>query len=328
MDDNKTILNKAANTPEVVQKADLQLAELTSSGGVLLPEQAKSFIKILVDESKLNGMVTVVPIGSPKMEIDTIGFGGRLLRAGTSGQALPESSRSKPTLGKVEFDTVLLKGEVRINEEILEDNIEKGTLKDTIISLMAQRAALDIEELVLQGGLDSSDAYLSLINGLLASATTHKVDALNGTITPDLLKAAIKAMPSQWIRDKSKLKFLTSLKCEIDYRNELAGRATTLGDKYLISSEPVGYGGIDMVDIAMFPDTLNASGLLDPTATRTAVLLTDPKNIHIGVCRQIRIVTGYDTSAGQYIIVVSVRADAKFAVEDAVVHLHNVSIAG
>src|SRR5512142_496532 len=111
----------------VLEKADLALADLTSGGGLLQPAQAQKFIRILIDESVILKQGTVVPMKSPKQLIEKVRFGGRILRAG---------DRAKPDLSQVELDAQLFKAEVRLNNEVLEDSIERGQLRQTIMQLM------------------------------------------------------------------------------------------------------------------------------------------------------------------------------------------------
>ena len=80
----------------VLEKADLALAELTAGGGLLLPAQAKKFMRLLIKESVLLKQVTVVPMSAPKQQISKIRFGSRILRPGQESTALPASERSKP----------------------------------------------------------------------------------------------------------------------------------------------------------------------------------------------------------------------------------------
>ena len=52
--DNRTIL----------EKADLALADLTGGGGILQPAQAQKFMRLLIKQSVLMQMATVVPMSS------------------------------------------------------------------------------------------------------------------------------------------------------------------------------------------------------------------------------------------------------------------------
>ncbi len=76
----------------LLEKADLALADLTAGGGVLLPAQAQKFMRLLIKQSVLMQMATVVPMASPKHQIAKIKFGSRILRRGSEATALPTRS--------------------------------------------------------------------------------------------------------------------------------------------------------------------------------------------------------------------------------------------
>lgn len=298
----------------LIQKADMAVSDLISDGGYLVAEQAKKFIRVMIEESKLLKMSTVVPMRSEKRLIETIKFGSRVLRAGTSGEALDEAKRSKVTTGKVELDTVLVKGEVRLPYEVLEDNIERQSLLDTIMQLLPERAALDAEELIVQGDTGSADDYLALLDGLLKQATSHTVDQ-SGVIDKTMLQNMLKDLPSEFRRDLKALRFFVTPNNELTYRASLAERATVVGDKFLEQDAPVMAFGVPIIPLSTLPGTGS-----------TSALLTNPKNIHVGIHRNILIETDKDISAGEYIVVATMRLDAKFAVEDAVVKAFNITL--
>lgn len=308
--DNKTIL----------QKADLALADLTSGGGLLLPAQAAKFMRIMIKASKILGMATVVPLRSQKQLIEKIRFSQRVLHAGFEARALPAGDRAKPEFGKVEFDAQLFKGEVRLDNEVLEDSIEKAELKNTVMQLMAEAVSRDAEEVVIRGDVASADPFLAKFNGILKQATSHVVDAAGATMNKTIFRDMMRAMPSEFMRNKSALKFLGSTNTEINYRDALADRATVLGDKFLEQEAPVNYMGIALEDIPMMPENLGVG------FNTSNVLFTDPKNINVGIWRNIRIETDKLVSEGVLIIVVTMRFDVKFAEETAVVKAINVGI--
>ena len=133
--DNRTIL----------QKADLALSDLVGTGGLLQPEQAAKFMRIMIKASRVLGMATVVPMRAPKQWLNKIGFSGRILRPGVEAQALAAGDRAKPDTSRVELDAQLFKAEVRLDNEVLEDNIERAELRQTIMQMMSERIALDVE---------------------------------------------------------------------------------------------------------------------------------------------------------------------------------------
>ncbi len=305
----------------ILQKADLTLNDLLTDGGLLVPAQAKKFMRILIKESVVMGMSTVVPMKSHKQLIEKIRFSGRVLRAGEEAKALVAADRASPDLSKVELDAQLFKAEVRLNNEVLEDSIEGGTLRNTIMTLMGEAISRDMDEVIIQGDTTSTDSFLAKFDGILKAASSNVVDALGARFNKDLLRDSLKAMPSEFLRSRKAMRFLTSVDAELDYRNSLAERATAVGDKFLEGDAPVIYGGVPIIDVPLFPEDLGAG------SDESNILLTDPKNINVGIWRQIRIETDKLVSEGVLIIVATLRFDTKFAEETAVVKVDNVLVA-
>lgn len=305
----------------LLQKADMALADLTSGSGVLLPAQSQNFMRLLIKEAVLMGMATVVPMKSPKQHIGQIKFGSRVLRAGNEAQALAAADRAKPDLSNVELDAKLFKAEVRLNNEVLEDSIEQGNFKNTIMQLMAERISLDMDEILVQGDTTSADLFLQKFDGLIKQVTSNTYDHTDTATNRALWKAMLKTMPSEYLRNKSALRFLTSIDSLIDYRDTLADRATAnLGDKFVEQDAPAMYSGVPVVDVPMFPENVGTGSHC------TSPILTDPKNLHVGIWRQIQVETDKLIREGVTLIVVTLRFDAKLAVEGAAVKATNVKV--
>jgi len=309
----------------LLAKADLALADITGNNGLLQPAQAQRFIRLLIKGSKLLGMSTVTPLKSPKQLINKTRFTTRVLRAGAEGVPIATGDRAKPTLTNVEHTAQLVKAEVRLTNEVLEDNIEGQQLRDTIMSMLGDAISRDMEELVVQGDTTSLDTFLALFNGTLAGATSHVVNVGTVPINKGALRDMLKSMPSEFLRNKGALRFCTSVNAEIDYRDFLADRLTVLGDKALGAaigdeSMPVGYSGIPVIDVPMFPENLGGG------TNCTDILLLDPKNIDVGIWRNIRIETDKDISEGIVKIVATMRFDAVYQEELAVVKATNVKV--
>lgn len=296
----------------ILQKADMALSDLTS-GGLLVPAQAQKFIRILIEEAKVMKLATVTPMKSHTQEINKIKFGSRILRAAAEGVALPEADRAKPTTSKVTLVARPFKAQVNLTYEVLEDSIEQDTLKQTVMQLMGEAIARDVDEVLVRGDTASSDTFLAQFDGILKSSTSNVVNAGTVPLTKTILRDMLKTMPSPFLRDKSALRFLTSVDAEIDYRDSLSNRQTATGDKALDGAAPVGYSGVPLIDIALFPENLGGA------TNETDVILTDPKNINVGIWRNIMIETDKNIEAGKVIIVASMRMDMKYIEETATV---------
>lgn len=302
----------------IMQKADLEVSDLISDGGYLLAEQAKKFIVDTIKASVVLKMIKVEGIKSHTKLIDKVGISGRVLRPGTSGVALSAADRTKPTTDQVTLTTKLMKGEIRLNDETLEDQIEGGAFKATVMSMMTEQMSLDLDELAVNGDTTSTDPFLAQFNGMLALATSHVVNAGTVPLAKSHLKAALKAMPSQYNRYRTAHRFMTSDDAEIDYRDYLADRATVLGDKLIEGDAAVRYGNVPIVPIPVFPDNLGVAN------DCTNVLLLDPKNAYFGFWRNIKVETDRDITTGEWLMVATVRCGIQYVEEDAVVKITNV----
>lgn len=304
----------------LLEKADLALADLTAGGGVLLPAQAQKFMRLLIKQSVLMQMATVVPMASPKHQLSKIKFGSRILRPGQEATALTAAERARPDLSFLELDAKLFKAEVHLSDEVLEDNIERGELRQTILEMIAEAAGRDMEEVIINGDTASADPFLATMDGLLKQATSHVVDAAGVAINKNLLRDMLKSLPSEYLRDKKQMAFLTSVDAELDYRNTLADRATVGGDRFIEEDTPALYSGVPVKPVPLFPENLGQA------SNRTVALLCNPKNAHVGIWRQIRLESFRDVSAGVLRVVATLRFDAKFAEEPGVAKLINIQL--
>lgn len=310
----------AMDNQTLIRKADLQLSDLVSSGGIMQPAYAQKFIQLLIDESVLMKHAWVRPMKAREEKIDKTRFASRVLRAAEERTALSESDRSKPDLGKSELAAKAFKAEVRLDDETLEDNIEEGTFKTTVMSMLKDAIARDMDEILVRGDTTSADLFLKKFNGVLASATSNIVNATDTNLTKTTLKNMVKTMPSPFLRDRSKMRFFTSIDAEADYADSLADRATDMGDEHTKKNVACEYRGIPVIAVPLFPENIGTGSHC------TNVIFTDPKNIVVGVWRQITIKTQEDVPAGELIIVARLRFHFVFIEETAVVKATNVKV--
>ena len=305
------------SSQDILAKADLAVSNLRDEGGYLNAEQANKFIDIVIDQPTILPTVRVVRMKSPKRKIEKIGFGNRILRAApASGTTLDTDDRAKPDLGMIELETKEIIAEVWIPYDVLEDNIERGTLEDTIIKKIAERTSLDLEELIILGDNNSGDSYLALMDGIIElTPTSNVVDASALTnITKSVFKAGIQYMPTKYLRNVSMMRYYTSHHVETEYRDSLADRATVLGDSKITGRTPCYAYGVPIAPCALMPNN--------------KIALTYPNNIVWGVQRDIMIETDKDIRRRVLIIVLTLRCDVKLEQPDACVVVENFSDTG
>ncbi len=317
----------------LLQKADLAIADLQSNGGELLPEQGASFIRKLILQPTIMRQARTVEMTTPKRKINKIGFGSRILRKATSATALTQSQRSKPTTEQIELDTKEQIAEVRLPYDVLEDNIERATaanneasntgpdaLRQTLIDLIAERAALDMEELGLladtdyTNGSDQDDEdFLSQLDGWLANASDNgnEVDVENVTISRQVFKEGMKTMPKQYLRNVAQMKHFVSVNNEIEYRDTLANRTGQLGDGMTTGQLEAFAFGSPVAPVQLMPEDEG--------------LYTHPKNLIFGIQRNVSMEFDKDISARVYIIVLTTRIDFQIEEAEAIVHYSNIA---
>ena len=309
----------ATRNQTIMEKADMEVSDLIADGGYLQDEVANKFILDMIEESVVLKMIDVRGLKSHTQLIDNVGITGFVLKPGTSGQALPEADRSKPTTTQRTLVTHLMKGEIDLNDEVLEDNIEGGNFKNTVRMMMAEHVALDMDNVAVNGDTaGTTGEVLDLIDGMLKSATAHVVVGGGVAINKSMLKNAVKAMPKRFNRTKRMQRFLTSDDAETDYRDYLADRVGVLSDKVLQDDVPVRYAGRPIIPVPVFPDNLGGG------TDETNILLLDPKMARWGVWRKVKFESDRDVRSGEWIMVATVRAGFKFKDEDAVVKVTGV----
>lgn len=290
------------NNAEIIKKADIALADLTTAGR-LNPEQADRFIQVMIDEPTILKQVRTKAMNAPEMKINKIGFGSRILRPAVAVTALSSGDRVKPDLSQVVLNTKEVIAEIHIPYDVIEDNIERGSvggsmqtgaggMHQTIVDLIAKRAALDLEELALKGDTASGDAYLALHNGFLKLATSNVVNA-GAVFSKDVVKAGVKAMPDRYLRNRSRMMHFVSVDNETELRDQYGNRQTALGDSQVQGNLPLYVFGSQVQGAALMP---LANGLF-----------CDPLNLIFGIQRDIQIEYDKDIRTREFIIVLTSR---------------------
>ncbi|WP_448011794.1 phage major capsid protein [Bacillus altitudinis] len=295
---------------EVINKAEVTLATL-KTGGLMNPTQSSTFIRMVQNAPTLLQDARVIPMDSDAQKIEKIGFGQRILRPGVEGKAVPASDRVAPTTSTVELNAKEVIAEVNITYDTLENNIEGDALQNTIMQMLAERAAVDIEELILNGDTKSEDTYLAQLDGIRKQATSHIVDVAGEPLTRQVFKQGYKAVPPKYLRVPQEFRFYSSPGQEVEWKDKVADRQTNLGDAAVQGVLSSAFG-VPVKGIAnMQPYDADGTDVSD-------ILLTHPKNIILGFSRNIRIEVDKDIRNRKFIIVLTAKLDSKFEEEDAV----------
>ncbi len=306
---------------DYIRKADLTVASMTSNGGVLVTDQAQQFFQIAIKEQRLLQDVAFKPLKAPTAEIPTMGFLSRIARRGQEGVALTSADRAAPTTGKVNLSTVEIKCQVNLSYQDVEDNVEGERLPDTIKKMMGEAFGRDLEDLIINGNTASSDPLLSLLNGVVTQATSNIVDDGVVVLAQSHFLHAINALPDQFQKNKAQMRFYLAPTYETKWRDIVSGRVTVLGDNAIVSAAPIPAYGVQVIPVPLFPVGIGTG------SNESVGLYLDPKNILVGVWRDVMLKSQEDIQVGQWINVARMRADVKYQYEPAVAKITKIKLA-
>lgn len=297
----------------LLRKAEIAVADFTA-GGLLQPAQADQFIRLAIKQPVILKLCSVTPMKNFKEERDKMRFASRVLRAGQEATALPSASWAKPALGMFTLDAQLFKAEVRLSDEVLEDQIERGVFRETLMQELSKAIGRDMEWVAVNGDTTSTDPVLAKLDGILKQANVWTVNGGSAKLSKTILRDMLRMMPDEF-SESGNMAYFTNRQARIDYRDSLADRATGLGDIMIQTSDKTVYADMPVYAVPEFPVDLSSN---------TQALLCDPEGIYLGVLRQIRLKVDEDISAGVVIIVCTVRFDVKLAEAGAVVKGYNI----
>ena len=317
---------------ELLQKATLSLSDFGGSGEAPLTiEQVEEFLRLAITPQVMLPDVKTVKSNSNKWQESTLDFASRILQPGTESTRLTPSGQVKPTTGIVEISTVLLRGEVPVSDEVMEDQVERAGFGDTIMSMVAEGSGRDIEQLFIQGDDDASvvtppsgdETYLALSDGWLKIAyetggNTYDASG-DGADYQEIFKTLLSMIADKYKKDLPNWRFYVPKRLEEMYRDQLAARGTPLGDLMLEGGREVKYQTIPIRGVPLFPI---ASG----TPDTSFILFAHRLNLYGGYRREVRMETFRDPREGATSFIVNTRVDAEIAVPGATAIAYTVNV--
>lgn len=309
---------------ENLRRADLAISDLDTNGGLLNPQQANRFIDMILDQPTILPQARVVRMNAPEVKINRMGFGSRIMRAarqagsanddGSNDRYVRKADRSAPITSQIQLRDSETIAEIRLPYEVLEDNIEGKSVEEHVMRLIAERAALDLEELAIWADTDSTDAYLALQDGWLKRANKHIMDGGGAGPTPDFFANAMLAIPQKYLRYLPQMRAFVSMANTIKYRQKVAQRQTGYGDTALTTQNNLVAHGLQIEGApSLAMDEVGDKGLF-----------TFPQNLLWGIRRDISIETDKDIRSREHIIVLTMRVATQIDDDDAVVRFENI----
>lgn len=311
---------------ELLAKASLTLTDFGGAGEAPLTiEQVRQFLRIAITPQAMLPDVRTVSANANQWDESKIDFAARVMRAGTEFTRLADGDRVKPTTGVVTISTKLIRGEVPVSDEVLEDQVEQAGFGDTLMTMIGEAVGRDVEELMINGDTGSGDTYLALLDGWLKQAQTgtgnHAYDATTDAGDyQNIFKNLLMNIPDKYKRGlATDWRYYAPTRLVEAYRDALAARGTPLGDMSLTGENELRYQSILIKPV---PNIAITAGSPDTSK----ILLAPRRNLYAGWRRRIRIETYRDPREGGMSFVVSARVDAEIANIDATSLAYNVNV--
>lgn len=288
-------------------------------GGLLNTAQADKFITYMFDLTQLTKL-RLVRMDRPKMEIDKIGVGTRLLRKATEMTTVSDAQTF--TTSKVTLSTTKLVLPWDISRDTHKANIERSGVEDTVQRLMAIQAGNDFEDLAINGDTTSNNALLSAMDGWLRQAktdsATHQVMFSGSGLSKSIFSKMIKNMPVKYRTRRNELRFYVPSNLVQDYTDSLSDRETPLGDDLIQEGVRATAYGIPVVEVAMLPSDISGT-YPGATSNHGDVILTFPMNFITGVLEDIVIFHWFNARKDAHEFTMYMEADVKWENTDAIV---------
>jgi len=287
---------------DLLRKATLTTTDMTAQGTSLTLQQATSFLRLAITPQVMLPDVRTVTSSAAKWQEAHIAMDSRIMRPGVQATRLSDADRVEPSTGQIEINTVLLRGEIPVSDEVMEDNIEQAGFGTTIMTMIADAAGRDFEELMISGSTSSSDSYLAQTDGWLARCQGTGANiysaAPDGQDYQTIFLHMLQMLPSKYKRDRANMRFYVPVRLDENYRAALAGRGSPLGDALLTGTQPLVFQDVPIVPVPLWPVS---------NTNTSYILLTHRLNLYAGFHRTIRIETFRDPREGATSWVVTAR---------------------
>jgi hypothetical protein len=245
--------------------------------------------------------VLFVAMRANTARVPTAQMNARVLQPAVVGSALAASLQAKPTFAGPEMATVESIGEVAIDDTAFEDNIELDALRQTVLDMASERVGFDLEDAAFNGDDTSTDVLYAQQDGYRVKIATHTGSASSNTLDKARTKQAWKLIPQQYRKRKADFRFYTADDATIDFGDSYQNRIGDAADNALRRGEELTYMGIPVVGVPAYPNDLGSNN------DETELMCVRPKNLVLGIQREVRMETLRDPRARQTVFIFTIR---------------------
>lgn len=308
----------------------LTKATIVASGWTygLSQTEAANFIDYIVDESTLLKLIRTINMPAPKHKINKIGLGSKVLKKGTPGTD-PGDTVSVDGPSQIELDAEEVVAIVSVGDDTVEDNIEGDAFVQHLLGMVGRAAANELEQAGIHADEDVPDDYiLDRFDGWLKLATDGNAPTLDAMDDDDRYwpgargsKATriLKQLATKYRNDLRQLAWILHPDLYLDYNDALAELGIGEAFTSITGVRDVPLRGVKNVQVPMLKtDIAFTSGGQDLT-DGSVVILTDLRNLILGIHRQIRIEPQRSARKRATDYVLSMRVAAQIENPDAMV---------
>lgn len=281
---------------------------LLATAGKLPAEAVDGFWKSVVDQQVTLKAITTRAMTSGTGTTDELTVTARSMVAANEGEAATDNEAVGARRRNITNVEVIWATD--ITKTFLEDNIERENAKQTIMNQIALQFGNDIADLGWNGDDDSSTTFLAINDGwlTLAGADSYVNDVtsyVSNATASDVLLAWRKSMPTKF-RNLPDLTCFVPYNFAENYADEVATRATGLGDQVLINGLPA---------LRYFGHRVIA----DPYLAGTSGMYTPASNLYLAYRRAVTIDAEWKPRTRLIELTLTARNDYQYASGQAIV---------
>jgi hypothetical protein len=260
---------------EVFNKLDVSKAAIDSTSlpnSILNRAQADSFIDMVVDYSTLLKRIRVERVNRPKGEKNKLDLGYIVTEgANTTSRATTRHPQEKVFT----YDTEKYRSAFDLRTDFLEDNIERGTVRDTLMNMFTKQIAIDTEMASIEGDdsldvgdnqsdnnnlLGVNDGFSKILRAEVPAA--QQFDAGGAAPSKALFYQMKRLIPPRYRAARPNYVWIVPSGPADKYGYDISDRETPYGDRMLQSNNldnflQPGPWGIPMLEVPLMPEDLS-----------------------------------------------------------------------
>ena len=288
--------------------------------------EADRFLDYIIDQSVLMKTCRTVKMPNQKYNIDKVGLGGKVLVKGTPGVD-PGDSVSINT-GQIQLSAREVLAIVSIGDDTLEDNIEGDAFVQHLLGMISRSTANELEQAFIQGDRNVADAgILDQFDGWYKTAKAsgaHVVEAMADTdrywpgLNATKMTRILKAIPSKYRMDMAMLGCILHNDLYLDYNDELASKGYSDAWAAITGMTDLPIRSVKNLRVPMLSTAQNFTYAATPYTNGTFVMVTDVRNLIVGIHRDIKMESFREPRKRSTSYVLSMRMDNTIENSDAI----------